>query len=510
MSEVSASNKRIAKNTLFLYFRMILIMGVTLYTSRVVLDKLGIVDYGLYATVGSAVGMLSFLNGTLSTGTSRFLTYELGAGNKERLKNTFSTAFYTHLILALIVILAMETVGVWFFYNKLEIPAERLDACMWVLQFSILTTVVAITQVPYTAAVMAHEHMGIYAYVSIFEAIAKLLVCYLLTTSALDRLVFYAALIAAVQFITAMFYRFYCIRKFEESKLRWIFDKGILRSLMGFSGWNIMANITETLKLQGIIVLLNMFFSAPVVAAQALANQVSAAMMQFVNNFRTALNPQIIKLYAAGDREGSKRLTLKTTVYCFDLILMLGLPAIMVMNQLLDLWLVEVPEYAVVFIQYIIVRNIIGTFSSAFYIPMMAANRIKSNSMAAVYLGIGEFILLYILLKLGFGVMWVQYMSLFLVFGFSFVVKPYILYKEIDYTIKELLGCYWNCAKVLLLSLAIAIPARMWFDETLWQSCVLVLIVVLSVIISSYVFLDTEAKVKIQQLVASKILKKNR
>lgn len=507
MSENISNNKRIAKNTLFLYFRMILIMGVTLYTSRVVLDKLGIVDYGLYATVGSAVGMLSFLNGTLSIGTSRFLTYELGAGNKERLKNTFSTAFYTHLILAFIVILAMETVGVWFFYNKLEIPAERLDACMWVLQFSILTTVVAITQVPYTAAVMAHEHMGIYAYVSIFEAIAKLLVCYLLTISVLDRLVFYAALIAAVQLITAMFYRFYCISKFEESKLRWIFDKGILRSLMSFSGWNIMANITETLKLQGIIVLLNMFFSAPVVAAQALANQVSAAMMQFVNNFRAALNPQIIKLYAAGDREGSKQLTLKTTVYCFDLILMLGLPAIMVMNQLLDLWLVEVPEYAVVFIQYIIVRNIIGTFSAAFYIPMMAANRIKSNSMAAVYLGIGEFVLLYILLKLGFGVMWVQYMPLFIAFSFSFFVKPYILYKEIDYTIKELLICYWNCAKVLLLSLIIVIPVYLCFDKGLWQSFVLIIISVLAVMFSSYIFLDTKSKVKVHQLVRRKILK---
>ena len=505
MAENVSNNKRIAKNTLFLYFRMILIMGVTLYTSRVVLDKLGIVDYGLYATVGSAVGMLSFLNGTLSIGTSRFLTYELGAGNKERLKNTFSTAFYTHLILAFIVILAMETVGVWFFYNKLEIPAERLDACMWVLQFSILTTVVAITQVPYTAAVMAHEHMGIYAYVSIFEAIAKLLVCYLLTISAIDRLVFYAALIAAVQLITAMFYRFYCISQFEESKLRWIFDKGILRSLMGFSGWNIMANITETLKLQGIIVLLNMFFSAPVVAAQALANQVSAAMMQFVNNFRTALNPQIIKLYAAGDREGSKQLTLKTTVYCFDLILMLGLPAIMVMNQLLDLWLVEVPEYAVIFIQYIIVRNIIGTFSTAFYIPMMAANRIKSNSMAAVYLGIGEFVLLYILLKLGFGVMWVQYMSLFLVFGFSFVVKPYILYKEIDYTIKELLGCYWNCAKVLLLAIAIALPSLLLLGEGMFSSAIKGLNAFMAVVIASYVFLDKSAKEKLHSFVLQKI-----
>ena len=506
MSENISNNKRIAKNTLFLYFRMILIMGVTLYTSRVILDKLGIVDYGLYATVGSAVGMLSFLNGTLSIGTSRFLTYELGAENKERLKNTFSTAFYTHLILAFIVILAMETVGVWFFYNKLEIPAERLDACMWVLQFSILTTVVAITQVPYTAAVMAHEHMGIYAYVSIFEAIAKLLVCYLLTISALDRLVFYAALIAAVQLITAMFYRFYCISKFEECKLRWIFDKGILRSLMSFSGWNIMANITETLKLQGIIVLLNMFFSAPVVAAQALADQVSAAMMQFVNNFRTALNPQIIKLYAAGEEGKSRKFTLKTTVYCFDLILTLGLPAIMVMEQLLDLWLVEVPEDAVVFTQYIIARNIMGTFSASFYIPMMAANKIKSNSWASLYIGIGEFILLYILLKLGFGVMWVQYMSLFLAFCFSFFVKPYILYKEINYTITELLICYWDCTKVLLLSLAIAIPARICLDESFLQSLLLLLIVAVSVVASSYVFLDVEAKAKLNQLVKSKLL----
>ena len=350
--------------------------------------------------------------------------------------------------------------------------------------------------------------MGIYAYISIFEAVAKLLICYLLTISAFDKLILYAILITIVQLITAMFYRFYCISKFEESKLRWIFDKGILRSLMSFSGWNIMANIAETLKLQGIIVLLNMFFSAPVVAAQALANQVSATMMQFVNNFRTALNPQIVKLYAAGDREGSKRLTLMTTVYCFDLILMLGLPAIMVMNQLLDLWLVEVPEYAVVFIQYIIVRNIIGTFSSAFYIPMMAANKIKSNSIAAVYLGIGEFVLLYILLKLGFGVMWVQYMSLLLTFSFSFLVKPYILYKEIDYTIKELLACYWNCTKVLLLSLAIAIPAQMCFNESIIQSLILVVIVVCAILISSYIFLDNAAKSKINQFIKIKILKK--
>lgn len=506
MSENISNNKRIAKNTLFLYFRMILIMGVTLYTSRVILDKLGVDDYSLYQSVGGVVGMLSFLNGTLSNGTSRFLTYELGAGNQARLQATFSTAFYVHLVLGLIVLLLMETGGMWFLHHKLVIPPERLTACIWVFQFSIAATFIAITQVPYTAVIMAHEHMNIYAYVSIFEAVGKLLICYLLAIADFDKLIFYASLVAVVQFITALVYQFYCMKKFGESRLQMVFDKKILRSLMGFSGWNIMANMTETLKLQGIIILLNMFFSSAVVAAQAIANQVAAAMMQFVNNFRAAVNPPIIKLYAAGEEGKSRKLTLKTTVYCFDLILMLGLPAIMVMEQLLDLWLVEVPEYAVVFTQYIIARNIMGTFSASFYIPMMAANKIKSNSWASLYIGIGEFILLYILLKLGFGVMWVQYMSLFLAFCFSFFVKPYILYKEINYTITELLICYWDCTKVLLLSLAIAIPARICLDESFLQSLLLLLIVAVSVVASSYVFLDVEAKAKLNQLVKSKLL----
>ena len=184
----SSNNKRIAKNTMFLYFRMILIMGVTLYTSRVILDKLGVEDYGLYQVVGGVVGMLSFLNGTLSIGTSRFLTYELGKGDQIHLRNTFSTAFYVHIILALIIIVLMETGGMWFLYNKLVIPDERLIACVWVFQLSILTTLVSITQVPYTAAIMAHEHMGVYAYISIFEAIAKLAVCYILSIASQDRL----------------------------------------------------------------------------------------------------------------------------------------------------------------------------------------------------------------------------------------------------------------------------------------------------------------------------------
>ena len=505
MQETKANNKRIAKNTMFLYFRMILIMGVTLYTSRVILDKLGVEDYGLYQVVGGVVGMLSFLNGTLSIGTSRFLTYELGAGNVEKLKRTFSTGFYTHVILALIVVMLMETGGLWFLYNKLVIPPDRLNACFWVFQLSIFTTFMSITQVPYTATIIAHERMGIYAYISIFESFAKLGVCYLLTVSSVDRLILYAILIAMVQFLVVIFYRIYSIKHFFETHLHLIFDREILRCLLGFSGWNITANLAETLKLQGILVLINMFFLPIVVASQAIANQVAQAMMQFVNNFRTAINPQIIKLYAAGEFDQSKKLTLETTIYCFDLILMLGLPAIIIMDKLMHVWLVVVPEYAVVFTQWIIAQRIIGTFSASFYIPMMAANKLKINSIAAVFSGIGEFILLYVLFSVGLGPMWIYYLGILIGFIYSMGIKPYVLYKDINYSLREMGSCYWTCMKVLILSSTLSIPLTLLLGDDLIQTILKAVVTALSVIISSYTFMSKKMKGKLTQLVLSKI-----
>lgn len=505
MQDTSANNKRMAKNTMFLYFRMILIMGVTLYTSRVILDKLGVDDYGLYNVVGGVVGMLSFLNGTLSIGTSRFLTYELGAGNQSRLSVTFSTAFYVHAILALIIILMMETGGMWFLYNKLVIPDERMVACVWVFQLSILTTLVSITQVPYTAAIMAHEHMNIYAYISIFEALARLGICYLLAISSTDRLILYAILMSIVQILVASFYRVYCIRHYFESHLRKIFNKEIFIGMMGFSGWNVMANLAETLKNQGVLVLINMFFAPTIAAAQAVANQVSHAMMQFVNSFRTAINPQIIKLYAVGNEEASRRLTLQTTVYCFDLILILGVPAIVVMDEIMGLWLVEVPDYAVEFTQWIIICNIVNTFNASFYIPMMAANKMKSNSIAAVFLGLGQFVILYGLLKLGWGPMWVQYTGLIMAVGFSLIVKPLILFREINYSLKELLMCYWNCVKVLLVASVVIVPSCYLMGDEVLSTFIKGGISFMAVGFASYISLEKEAKIKLNSFIQKKV-----
>ena len=305
MVETQADKRRIAKNTLYMYLRMLIVMAVSLFTQRVVLDKLGASDYGIYAAVGGVVAMLGFLNGTLSTGTSRFLTFELGKGNMDRLKNTFSTAFYSHLILSLIVAVILLTGGIWFVEHKLIIPTERLEAAAWVLVISVFTTFVSITQVPYTSVIIAHENMCIYAYIGLFEAGAKLGIVYLLTLAPWDKLIFYAALIVVVQVAVAMFNRLYCIRHYNESHLQRRFDKAIFKDMMSFSAWSLIANVSQVLGTQGLTVVMNMFFNPVIIAAQQIGNTINAALYQFRNNIVTAVNPQIIKLYAVGEYKES-------------------------------------------------------------------------------------------------------------------------------------------------------------------------------------------------------------
>lgn len=500
-----SDNKKIAKNTLFLYFRMFIIMGVSLFTSRVVLDKLGVTDYSLYGVVGGVVAMLSFLNGTLTIGTSRFLTYELGRRDYQRLSDTFVTAFYVHLLLAGIILLCMETGGLWFLYHKLVIPPDRLDACFWVFQLSLLTTVISITQVPYTSLVSSHENFDIYAYISIFEAFAKLGICYMLFITSYDKLIVYASLIAFIQMLVAMAYRIYCMKQYNEAHLSLTFNRTVFKGLIGFSGWNVMANLTEMLKLQGVVIIINMFLSPVVVAAQTIANQVSTQLMGFVNNFRTAFNPQIIKLYAAGDYDASKKLTLQTTVICFDMVLFLALPCIFTMKTIMGVWLVDVPEYAVLFTQCVLACNILGVFSTSFYIPMMAANKIRFNSAASVFLGILQFIALYFILRGGGGALWVPVVSIVMAIGFSYFVKPYILYKDINYSIKELTICYWNCAKVLIPTLVVTIPCKYVFDDSIFQSIIMFIVTMIVVGFFSFIFMEKEIKNKVIELVKNKI-----
>lgn len=504
-----ADGKRIAKNTMFLYIRMLFIMGVSLYTSRVVLDKLGVDDFGLYNVVGGIVGMLAFLNGTLSNGTSRFLTFELGTGDRQRLKTTFSTALYSHIALAILLVFFLETGGMWYVYNKLVVDTARFDAAVIVFQISILSSLISIVQVPFTSLIIAHEDMGVYAYVGIFDAVTRLMAVLLLSIAPVDKLILYALLMMIIHLLVMVCYWVYCQRHYEETTLRFIYDKQIFKSILGFSGWNVIAHLSETLKMQGYLILLNLFFQPFVVAAQTIGNQVAGAMMQFINNFRQAVTPQIIKSYAAGNYEESKRLTFQTTILTFDLVLLLGLPSIFAMEALMNIWLVEVPAYTVLFTQFIIAQRIISTFDASFYTPMTAAAKIKSNSLLSGIFSVAIFVALYLIFKFGGDVMWIQYVGFISISLFGFIIKPILLVNDVKgYRYNDFFPCFYTCFKVSIVAIALSLIAyKIIGNSNLISSLILFVFSFVSVIIASYVFLDYHAKSFIKDKVVSIIRK---
>jgi O-antigen/teichoic acid export membrane protein len=509
-----ADTKKIAKNTMFMYIRMLFIMGVSLYTSRVVLDKLGVDDFSLYTVVGGIVGMLSFLNGTLSTGTSRYITFALGKNDTKLLNLTFTTTFYTHLVLAIIFVILLETGGLWYIYNKLVVQPERFYAALIVFHISVFSALIGIMQVPYTSLIMAHEDLNVYAYVGILDAIGRLMVVFLLGYSNVDKLVLYAFLLAIVQIIVALLYYAFCHWKYVESRLRLVYDKVVLKSLLSFSSWNVLAQISETLKLQGYLILLNLFFQPYVIAAQSIGNQVATAMMSFVGNFRSAINPQIIKLYAAGEYEDSKNLTFSTTILSFDLVLLLGLPSILVMNTIMNVWLVDVPPYAVIFTQFIIIQRILGVFESAFYMPQVAAAKIKTNSILGSLFGPVSFAVLYFIYRFGGDVMWMQYIGIITIVIWSFVIKPCLLVHDVEgYAYSDFIPCFVTCLKVSVLSITLSYIVYIYFgNEDVISSILSFSLSLISVLISSFLFLDKNTKSvivnKIIYILRNKIAKK--
>lgn len=311
--QANSNNKRIAKNTLMLYFRMLIIMLVTLYTSRVVLSALGVVDYGIYNVVGGLVTMMGLLNGAMSVSTQRYLTYELGKGDMLRLKQVFSTCMTIFMILSLIVIILAETIGLWFLYNKMVIPEERMDAACYVYQFSILACILSLITNPFNATIIAHEKMDVYAYVSILEVALKLVIVYLLLVIPTDRLITYGILILASQFIVALCYIIYCWKKFSETHYHFYWDKPLFRELISYSGWNLYGSAAGLVKGQGLNILLNMFFNPAVNAARGIAYQINSAITQFFTNFYTAVRPQITKYYATGEINEMTKLVFRSS-----------------------------------------------------------------------------------------------------------------------------------------------------------------------------------------------------
>lgn len=401
MSDTQSNNKRIAKNTLMLYIRMIFIMLINLYASRVILQALGVEDYGVYNVVGGFVAMFGLLSNSLSAAITRFITFELGNGNKERLNKIFSSSVTIQVAISLIIVLLIEGLGVWFINNKMVINPERIVAANWCLQLSMITFCINIIAVPYNALIIAHEKMAAFAYISVLEASLKLGICFLVMFSAVDKLVSYAILLTFVALLIRSIYVVYCSRHFEESKYHFYFDKELLRKMFAFSGWNFIGAGAGVLREQGVNILINMFWGIAVNASRGIALQVSAAVTSFSSSFVTALNPQITKSYAANDKEHSFLLVTQGARLSFYLLLLISLPVFLEAPILLRTWLTVVPDYTIAFVRLILIYVMTESLSYTMMTLMLATGKIRNYQLIVGGLQLLNFPLSYVFLKMG-------------------------------------------------------------------------------------------------------------
>lgn len=396
-----SNNKRIAKNTVLLYIRTLIILVIALYTSRVVLQALGVDDYGTYNVVGGFVAMFSLLSGSLSNAISRYITFELGKDDKNRLMEVFSTSVTVQIILAVIVIVLAEIVGVWFLNVKMNIPDGRMVAANWVFQCSLLTFAINLISIPYNACIIAHERMNAFAYVSILEAVLKLGAVLLLFVVGFDRLIVYAVLLVIVATVIRLIYGVYCDRHFDECKYHFSLNKPLIKEMTSLAGWNMLGSSGAILNSHGINLLMNLFFGVTVNAARGLAVQVNSAVTQFVNSFTTAVNPQITKSYAKEEKDYMFKLVAMSSKYSFYLMLMLVAPIIVEAPFLLKLWLKTVPDYTVLFVRLTLVASLISTLSSPLYTLALATGNIKKYQIVVGSLSLSCFFVTYVCYKLG-------------------------------------------------------------------------------------------------------------
>lgn len=412
---INANNKRIAKNTLLLYFRQILIMLVSLYTSRVVLLALGVDDFGIFNVVGGVVTMFSFIMGTMSSASQRYLAYDLAGGDKVRLKQTFSLVLLTYALLAVLTIVLSEGVGVWFLNTYMNIPEGRMVAANWVLQFAILTFLAHIFSGPYLSVVIAHEQMDVYAYVSIADVVLKLLIVYLIQIFAFDRLIFYAFLIFLTSLLSTMCYVFYCHWHYQESHFRFYYDKSRLKDMTAFAWWNMIGALANVLRSQGINILLNIFFTPAVNAARGIAYQVNNAVTQFYTNFYTAVKPQIVKSYAKDELHQMHQLIFKSTKYAYFLVFVIVVPIFFYADKILRIWLKTPPELTTIFVQIILINALIEVLSMPLVSGLQAANKIKALQLTVSLLYLLNLPVSYVLLNMGMPAVTPMYVNIAIV-----------------------------------------------------------------------------------------------
>lgn len=431
------SNKTIAKNTLFLYFRMILILFVSLYTTRVVLNALGVIDYGINNAVASVVTMFMFLNTSMANGIQRFYNYTMGNSSNHNLTEVYNTALQIQAIISVILILLLETVGLWYMHNQMVIPAERFDTALWVYQFTALTIILIVMQAPYTSAIMAHEKMDTFAYISIFEVLAKLAVAYLISTSGGDRLFEYSLLNLLVAFIIFIIYFAYSKYNFKELKIKFQFHKHLFKPMLSFSGWNIFGSFAYVLKAQGVNLLLNSFFGPIVNSARGVSGMIMTALQGFQSNVVIAFRPQIIKSYAQHDYERVRQLMYSLSKLSFLMLATLSIPIIIEIDYILKLWLGEIiPDYTKSFTILILANMMIASLTAPLSQVVHATGNMRNFQVATSAIVCMIIPVSWIFLKLGYDPNSVYIVSL-IVTIINQIVCNYMLKRIFPYSIKE-------------------------------------------------------------------------
>jgi Na+-driven multidrug efflux pump len=465
----SVNNRLIAKNTLMLYIRMVFTMAVSLYTSRIILNTLGVEDFGIFNVIGGIITMFAFINGGMVSATQRFITFELGKRNKEQLNKVFSTSLQIHALISLIIVILGETVGLLLLNEKLVIPDERMTAAFWVYQCSIVVCVVNIMSIPYNADIIAHEKMQAFAYISVLEVGLKLLIVYLLVVLSWDKLIVYAILLLIVQLIIQCVYALYCRKHFEETKYHHQIDKLLFKEMVGFAGWSFWGNLAGALYTQGLNMMLNIFFGPIVNAARGIAVQVQTAVQQFVTNFQMALNPQITKTFAASKLDEMHSLMFRSARFSFFLLFFITLPVLLETKFLLVIWLKIVPENTVLFTQLMIAISLIYTTANPCVIANQATGKVKNYQ--AVVGGILLMILpiSYIVLKLG-APPYSVFIVHFCVESVAQVSRMYMLRKLINLSmLMYLKNIYLPIVLVVTISIILPIFVHSCLDESIWR-----------------------------------------
>lgn len=451
----SSNTKRIAKNTLMLYFRQILIMLVSLYTVRVVLNVLGAEDYGIYNVVAGVVILFSFVNNAMSSGTQRFLNFYLGKKDLDKTNQVYSSSLLIHFFISLIFVILAESVGLWFVNCKLNIPENRHSVAMIVYQFTILTTVFNILKVPYNAVIIAYERMSFFAGMSILEAVLKLGIVFLLSLTKFDKLIFYAFLLTCVAFITMLSYKIFCNRKFEIAHFKKVADKSFVKEQLAFSGWSLFGATANVANSQGTNIVLNIFTNVTVNAAMGVANQVNSAVYSFVSNFQMAFNPQIVKSWASKELEYFYLLLIRAAKVSYYLLFFIALPLYLNTDFVLSIWLKEVPNYAADFVRLTLIWSLIEAVNGPLFMAVQATGKIKFYQITIGIINLLNLPFVIIAFSAGANPLWLLYIKIALnIFALVFRVEFCVKYISLS-RVKFIFGCIVPVAIISLLSFTV-------------------------------------------------------